>query len=87
MESTAIAIRKERDNTVIQETLLKTRRSEAVSTETINWKQSEAFKTWQQVTEARNDALLLSDMNRYRRLCMLSEAAWDRYSRRLNHSA
>ncbi len=72
---------------MIQEILFKTTRSEAVSAEAINWKQSEAFKTWQQVTEARNDALLLSDMNRYRRLCLLSEVAWDRYSRRLNHAA
>lgn len=73
---------------MIQEVLLKTMRIEAISVETINCqKRSEAFKTWRQVTEARNDALLLSDMNRYRRLCLLSEVAWDRYNRRLNHAA
>jgi len=80
-------MRKER-TTVIREIFLKTTRIEAVSAETINWqKRSEAFKTWRQLTEARNAAFLLSDMNRYRRLCLLSEAAWDRYSRRLNHAA
>lgn len=81
--------RKERGtNTVIQEMLAKITRIEDISAETIIWqKRSEAFKTWRQVTEARDAALLLSDMKRYRRLCMLSEVAWDRYSRRLNHAA
>ncbi|HEY3024863.1 MAG TPA: hypothetical protein VGJ55_01795 [Pyrinomonadaceae bacterium] len=73
---------------MIQELFLKVTRIEGVSAGTVNWQQrSEAFETWRRMSEARNAALLLPDMDRYRRLCLLSEVAWDRYTRRLNYAA
>jgi hypothetical protein len=43
---------------------------------------NEAFITWRQVTEARNAARHESDINRYRRLELLAQTAWQRYERR-----
>lgn len=73
---------------MIRALLLKMSGIEGVSIEPVNWRQrSEAFGLFRKLRDARNEALHSSDMSRYRRLCRLSEMAWDRYQRRSGNAS
>ncbi len=48
----------------------------------VRWQErAHAFRTWQQLSNARDASLSLADSERQQRLCMLSEIAWQRYVR------
>jgi hypothetical protein len=54
----------------------------AGSPQSVYWQQrTEAFRTWQRLANERNAALLAPDVERQRRLCMLSDIAWQHYMR------
>ena len=68
---------------MVRELFMKMSGIEGVSIEPVNWQlRSQAFGTFRKLRDARNMALHTMDLSRYRRLCRLSELAWDRYQRR-----